>query len=169
MIKSNRKVVLAAVLFAGTISFGACSSASTNTVSTGNTNAASVGNTANTNRSSSPAAPGNTNAAPANTTSEAKPPVKKEDMLAADTAKTESAGDKVGVPECDEYIAKYEACLNGKVPEAQRGNLLVSMEEMRKGWRNAATNPQAKAALAGGCKTALATAKNSMSQYSCSW
>ncbi len=167
MIISNQKVFLAVALLAGTMVFGACSSASTNTVSTGNTNAAGVSNTANTNKSNA-VAPGNTTVAPANTTSEVKPPVKKEDMLSADTATVEK-GDKIGVPECDEYIAKYEACLNGKVPAAQRDSLMVSMEQMRKGWKTAATNPQAKAALAGGCKTALATAKNSMSQYSCSW
>src|SRR5436853_4583400 len=30
------------------------------------------------------------------------------------------SGEKIGVAECDDYIAKYEACVNSKVPEAQR-------------------------------------------------
>src|SRR5262245_50730836 len=34
------------------------------------------------------------------------------------TTASTSTGDKIGVPECDEYIEKVEACLNSKVPEA---------------------------------------------------
>ena len=79
------------------------------------------------------------------------------------------AGDKVGVPECDEYIEKYEACLNSKVPEAQRTMFKSSFETMRKTWKETAANPQAKAALATGCKQALETAKGTMGAYACNW
>ena len=88
----------------------------------------------------------------------------------ADIAKNEApTGDKVGVPECDEYIAKYEACINSKVPEAQRAMFKTSFETMRKSWKESAANPQSKAALASGCKQALDTAKQSMSAFSCDW
>ena len=33
---------------------------------------------------------------------------------------TVSAGEKIGVPECDDFIAKYDACVSSKVPEAAR-------------------------------------------------
>lgn len=168
MIKSSYKLFTAAVLLSGTIGFGACSSTSTNTVSTGNTNAASVVNTADTNKMNSNM-PKTSNTKPENTTADARPPMKKEEMLSADTAKVENAEEKIGVPECDEYIAKYEACITSKAPADQRDALIVSMEEMRKGWKNAATNPKAKAALAGGCKVALNTAKTSMAAFSCDW
>ncbi len=39
------------------------------------------------------------------------------------TTTTAPSGDKVGVPECDDFIAKYEACVSGKVPEIARGPL----------------------------------------------
>ena len=88
----------------------------------------------------------------------------------ADVVKTDApTGDKIGVPECDEYIAKYEACINGKVPEAQRAMFKTSFDTMRKTWKDAAANPQAKAGLATGCKQALETAKQSMSAFSCAW
>lgn len=83
--------------------------------------------------------------------------------------KTETAGDKVGVPECDEYIAKYEACINSKVPEAQRAMYKSSFDTMRKSWKDAAATPQGKAGLATGCKQALDTAKQSMSAFACAW
>ncbi len=84
--------------------------------------------------------------------------------------KTETAtGDKIGVAECDEYIEKYEACINSKVPEAQRAMLKSSFEAQRNAFKTAAANPQAKAGLATGCKQAIETAKQSMSAYSCAW
>ena len=33
------------------------------------------------------------------------------------TSTASSSAGKVGVPECDDYIAKYDACVSGKVPE----------------------------------------------------
>lgn len=82
---------------------------------------------------------------------------------------TASTGDKVGVPECDEYIEKYEACINSKVPENMRGTYKSSFETMRKSWKDAAANPNGKAALATGCKQALATAKQTFTAYNCAW
>jgi len=57
------------------------------------------------------------------------------------TAGTTSSGDKIGVPECDDYIAKYEACISGKVPEAARAQYQASLKTMRDSWRQAAANP----------------------------
>jgi len=88
---------------------------------------------------------------------------------AANTSTASTSGDKIGVPECDEYIAKYEACVNSKVPEAMRATVKGSMETARKMWRDAAATPQGKAGLAQACKQALETAKTSMSSYGCSW
>jgi len=88
----------------------------------------------------------------------------------ADTPKATTAStDSVGVAECDEYIQKYEACVNSKVPEAQRATYKSSFETMRKSWKDAAANPQSKAGLANGCKQALETAKQSFSSYGCTW
>ena len=85
---------------------------------------------------------------------------------AANTSTT--SGDKVGVPECDEYIAKVEACL-AKVPAAGQPAVKTSLDAMRKSWRDAAAAPQGKAGLAAGCKQALETAKTTYSAYGCSW
>lgn len=85
------------------------------------------------------------------------------------TKSTASSADKIGVPECDEYIAKCEACIIGKVPEAARAAMQSSIEQMRQSWKQAAANPQAKASLAGGCKQAQESAKLAMSSYACAW
>jgi hypothetical protein len=80
-----------------------------------------------------------------------------------------SSGDSVGVPECDEYIKKYEACVNTKIPDAQRGTFKSSLDTLRKSWKDAAANPQSKAGLATGCKAALDQAKTSMASFGCAW
>ena len=80
-----------------------------------------------------------------------------------------SAGDKIGIAECDDYIAKVEACINGKVPEAQRGVFKSSFETVRKQWKETAANPQAKEALATGCKQALDAAKQAYASFGCVW
>jgi hypothetical protein len=82
---------------------------------------------------------------------------------------TAASGDKIGVAECDEYIQKYEACVNSKVPESARSMVKANLDTMRGAWKKAAETPQGKAGLAQGCKTALEQAKTSMGSYGCSW
>jgi len=80
-----------------------------------------------------------------------------------------ASGDKVGVPECDDYIAKYEACINSKVPESMRATVKASMETARKQWKDLAATPQGKAGLAQACKAATDAAKQATSAYGCAW
>jgi len=83
------------------------------------------------------------------------------------TSTAPSTGDKIGVPECDDYITKYEACVNGKVPEMARAQFNSAMKSARDAWRQAASTPQGKAGLAAACKQATDQAKTSMKAYGC--
>lgn len=78
-----------------------------------------------------------------------------------------TTGDRIGVPECDDYIAKYEACVSGKVPAAARAQYESSLAQMRKSWRDLAANPQTRAGLAQACKTATESARQSMKPMGC--
>lgn len=82
---------------------------------------------------------------------------------------TTASGDKIGVAECDEFIQKYEACVNSKVPESARSMVKANLDTMRTAWKKAAETPQGKAGLAQGCKSALDQAKTTMGSYGCSW
>jgi hypothetical protein len=75
--------------------------------------------------------------------------------------------DSVGVPECDNYITKYLACVSGKVPEASRAQLQASLEQMRTAWKQAAATDAGKASLAQACTAANDAAKSSMSAFGC--
>ncbi|MDT7688806.1 MAG: hypothetical protein QOE46_1565 [Acidobacteriota bacterium] len=88
---------------------------------------------------------------------------------AANTSTASTSGDKIGVPECDDFIAKYEACVNGKVPEAARATVKTSLETWRNSWKELAKTAQGKAGLAQACKAASDQAKASMNAYGCSW
>ena len=83
------------------------------------------------------------------------------------TSTASSTGDKIGVPECDDYITKYEACVNGKVPEMARAQFNSTMKTLRDSWRQAASTPQGKAGLAAACKQATDQAKTLMKAYGC--
>lgn len=92
---------------------------------------------------------------------------------ASDVAKTDkpASGDKLGIPECDEYIEKYETCLTSiaeKYPQVQP-SLKSAFEAQRKGFKDAAASPQGKETLPGVCKQAIESAKTATSAYACKW
>lgn len=82
---------------------------------------------------------------------------------------TASTGDKVGIPECDDFITKYEACVSGKVPEMARGPFEASLKSWRAEWKRLADNPQTRGTLAAGCKQAAEQANSSMKSYGCAF
>src|SRR5437868_2961656 len=60
---------------------------------------------------------------------------------ASPAATTTASADKVGVPECDDFIAKYDACISDKVPEAARAQFKTAVQQWRSSWRQAAATP----------------------------
>jgi hypothetical protein len=84
-------------------------------------------------------------------------------------ATTAAAGEKIGVPECDEFIAAYDACISSKVPEAARASYKNAIEQWRTSWRRLAENPQTKATLAAACKQSAEQARVSMKTYGCTF
>ena len=97
-----KKSLLIFCVLSAAILIGCSATETHNTNSTtANSNSSSGSTTAST--------PATTTSTPATTTS-----------TPATTTSTTSAGDKIGVPECDDFIAKYEACVSGKVPEIAR-------------------------------------------------
>lgn len=77
-----------------------------------------------------------------------------------------------GVPECDDYVRKYLACIDTKVPEAQRAQIrqaLAQTEAAWQDWLKQVQNDAEKAALAQGCKSATEAARQAMSGYGCTF
>lgn len=104
---------------------------------------------------------------------------KEEEPPAEEEAKEEAAAegegedggggaDKIGVPECDEYITKYLKCIEEKMPEAAREQTRKAVQQSIDAWKQAAEGP-GKDTLAQTCKTALETAKKATEAMGCEW
>jgi hypothetical protein len=87
----------------------------------------------------------------------------------ATTTTSTTAGDKIGVPECDDFIAKYDACVSSKVPEAARAQYKSAIEQWRASWKKLAENPATKGTLAAACKSAAEQQATALKSYGCSW
>lgn len=88
---------------------------------------------------------------------------------ATTTSPAAATGDKIGVAECDDFIAKYDDCVTAHVPEAARAQYKASIDQWRKSWRDLAANPQTKPTLAAACKQAAEQARSTMKSYNCSF
>lgn len=84
----------------------------------------------------------------------------------ATTAST-GGGEKIGVPECDDFITKYEACIANKIPEAARSQFNTTLKQWRDSWRQAAATPQGKSTLGQICKTSMEQSRQSMKSFGC--
>lgn len=87
----------------------------------------------------------------------------------ASTTAATASGDKIGVPECDQYLTAYDACVSSKVPEAARAQYKSSLDQVRASWRKLADNPATKGTLAAACKQATETARTAMKSYGCTF
>ena len=87
----------------------------------------------------------------------------------AQAPSTVSTGEKVGIAECDNFIAAYETCVNSKVPETARPNVRASVARLRTDWKKMADDPQLRATLAAHCKAQRETTMAAMKAYNCTW
>ncbi len=74
-----------------------------------------------------------------------------------------------GVPECDDYVQKYLACIDEHVPEAAKEQLQSAFDQTRAAWQQAAATETGKAGLATACTQAMDAAKTSMAAYGCTF
>jgi hypothetical protein len=89
--------------------------------------------------------------------------------LAAPATMPPVASGDFGVAECDNYMKKYMACVDSKVPEAARGMMRQQLDQTKMAWQQAAATPQGKASLAAGCKQADHASGPTMKAYGCQW
>jgi hypothetical protein len=84
-------------------------------------------------------------------------------------AATTVAASEFGVPECDEYMNKWMACVDSKVPAEHRGMYKTAIEQSKSSWKQAASTPQGKQGLATACTQQLAATKQALAAYNCTW
>src|SRR5712691_11306216 len=85
---------------------------------------------------------------------------KAQDAASKVSARANGGGvEELGIPECDNYIRKYEACLADKVPAEAQTRLRKELDDQVKQWRASANDTFARANVADQCRSALAVAK----------
>lgn len=79
------------------------------------------------------------------------------------------AGDeeKIGISECDEFIAKYRACIFDHVPDAQKTQYRENIDGWAKAWRQIAAKGMSKETQAAACKRHIAQARETMKSFGC--
>jgi len=79
------------------------------------------------------------------------------------------SGEKVGIAECDNFIAAYENCVASKVAEDARANMKASVAVWRTNWKKMADDPQTRGALADACKRQREATMVAMKGFNCAW
>lgn len=82
------------------------------------------------------------------------------------TTTASTSGASIGVPECDDFLKKYDSCA-AKVPEMVRAQYENAGKEMRDQWKKWAENPQTKGSLASTCKQAADAQATAWKMYGC--
>ncbi len=111
--------------------------------------------------------------------SSARPPAKREppkpalEALPNDGGGEPVDGPATSIAECDQYLAKLEACLQKVGPQKQQEAMRAAFRAQRDSWRQSAKaakgNPEVASQLAKNCKEALAAARTTMQRRGCDW
>jgi hypothetical protein len=78
-------------------------------------------------------------------------------------------GMRIGVPECDEFMSKYLACIDSKMPAAAIETTRDALRETVQAWKQAATTPEGRAALANACKQMMDSTRQATAAMGCKW
>lgn len=84
-------------------------------------------------------------------------------------AASASSDDKIGVPECDDFIAKYDSCVSNKVPEMVRAQYKDAIARWRTEWKKMANDPATRSHLAATCKQAAEQQAAALKSFGCNF
>ena len=85
------------------------------------------------------------------------------------TGTASTSGDNIGVPECDDFITKYDACVSNKVPEMVRAQYKDAIARWRTEWRRMANDPATRGQLAAACKQAAEQQAAALKSFGCTF
>ena len=75
----------------------------------------------------------------------------------------------VGVPICDEFLDKYEACVTRNVPPPHFESIREGMREWREAWRAVAASPGGVPSLEKACRQTLEAQRQATAALGCEW
>ena len=81
-------------------------------------------------------------------------------------AATTSSSEKIGIPECDDFIAKYNACISDHVPAAKKAEYKENIDAFARAWKQLMANSD-KSTVAAACKRHSDMARENMKSFGC--
>jgi hypothetical protein len=81
-------------------------------------------------------------------------------------AATTGSSEKIGIPECDDFIARYNACISDHVPAAKKAEYKENIDGFARAWKQLMANSD-KNAVAAACKLHSDMARENMKQFGC--
>lgn len=73
----------------------------------------------------------------------------------------------IGIVQCDEYLARVDACIRERVPADQRAALTAEAHGMFTTWKEAAADPATRATLPQACGISHEVARDEFARYGC--
>lgn len=73
----------------------------------------------------------------------------------------------IGIVQCDDYLARVNACIHEKVPADKRAALTGEARQLFTTWKEAAADPQHRATLPQACSITRDVAKDELAKYGC--
>ena len=81
-------------------------------------------------------------------------------------ASTTSSSEKIGILECDDFIAKYNACISDHVPAAKKAEYKENIDAFARTWKQLMANSD-KSTVAAACKRHSDMARENMKSFGC--
>ena len=82
------------------------------------------------------------------------------------TGATAGSSEKIGIPECDDFIAKYNACISDHVPAAKKAEYKENIDAFARTWKQLMANSD-KSTVAAACKRHSEMARENMKSFGC--
>ena len=84
----------------------------------------------------------------------------------SNSAKGPSSSEKIGIPECDDFIARYNACISDHVPAAKKVEYKENIDAFARAWKQQTANTD-KNVVAAACKRHSDAARETMKPFGC--
>lgn len=73
----------------------------------------------------------------------------------------------LGVAECDDYIARYQKCIDEKIPERSKKAYKEVIDETVKYWKTQTESPEEKMGLVSACNVAYLGSRKTLAAFGC--
>lgn len=75
----------------------------------------------------------------------------------------------LGIPECDEYIAKFQSCIEKQIPDLAKLPLQMGFQKAIGEWKKTAAFPEKRSELGPACALAMDASKKATQRFQCQW